>query len=77
MPATTDRCINFAQNPVMINNMCGYFTQLIWQATTQFGCAYSARTGTSTEGDFHVLSCCWDPPGNDAVTFADNVKPDI
>ena len=66
-------CINFTASPVTGNPLCTYFTQLIWRATTQFGCAYSL--GATPTSMLHVLTCCWNPAGNTAADFADNVQP--
>ena len=47
----------------------GHFTQVVWRGTTQVGC------GSVTCNGMDVWVCNYDPPGNVAGDYADNVQP--
>ena len=67
----TRACIDFLATPPLPDPLCTYFTQLIWNATTQFGCAYSS--GTTATAQLHAFVCCWNPAGNVDADFGANV----
>jgi uncharacterized protein YkwD len=45
----------------------GHFTQLVWAGTSRVGCGRSACKGMD------IVVCNYDPPGNVATMFDDNV----
>ena len=47
----------------------GHFTQLVWRATTQVGCATSSCNGMD------LWVCEYDPPGNVETMYRSNVLP--
>ncbi len=50
----------------------GHFTQIVWKATTEVGCA--CRSDCS-DGYSDVCVCHYNPPGNYRNRFAENVLP--
>jgi uncharacterized protein YkwD len=50
----------------------GHFTQIVWKATTEIGCAFATGCGS---GWPYVWVCQYNPPGNYIGQFADNVFP--
>jgi hypothetical protein len=54
----------------------GHFTQLVWRATTELGCARAQC------GGIDVVVCQYDPPGNvedpqqDHALYRQNVAPE-
>ena len=48
----------------------GHFTQVVWKDTKKLGCAISNCPG---QGDIYV--CHYDPAGNYAGQFEENVLP--
>ncbi|KAH7035995.1 CAP domain-containing protein [Microdochium trichocladiopsis] len=51
----------------------GHFTQVVWNATTEVGCAYS----TCNAGAAHMFICNYSPPGNVGGQYAVNVAPKV
>ncbi|KAJ2914240.1 hypothetical protein MD484_g6174, partial [Candolleomyces efflorescens] len=56
------------------NPTFSHFTQVVWKGTTQVGCAVQTCTGIlgSSPAKFYV--CEYNPPGNVAGRFGDNVQ---
>lgn len=57
-------------NPVH-QGRTAHFTQLVWKDTKNVGCAYKTCGGDL----YNYIVCEYDPAGNWAGEFADNVKP--
>jgi pathogenesis-related protein 1 len=62
---------DYATNSCTPGQMCGHYTQVVWQSTTHVGCAHVNCTCSSTcdpdadpnyTGDYII--CSYDPPGN-------------
>jgi len=48
-----------ANNTCKNNKVCGHYTQLIWQDTSEVGCAKSSSASWTT-----IVVCQYNPPGN-------------
>jgi hypothetical protein len=59
---------NFANPPQTFQQETSHFTQMVWKATTQVGCAYKMDCQPAA---FFV--CNYAPPGNNDGQFATNV----
>ncbi|RWS23785.1 hypothetical protein B4U80_01425 [Leptotrombidium deliense] len=55
------------RNPVLTMD-AGHYTQLVWKATTQLGCAIASHCRYK-----HVVVCNYYPPGNYRGKFPENV----
>lgn len=51
----------------------GHFTQLVWLATSQIGCAYVQAQNTLSNNGYYYLSCEYNSPGNYAGEFQQEV----
>jgi len=49
---------NAQTNTCAPNKVCGHYTQMVWQGTTQVGC------GTASGAEIVILVCRYNPPGN-------------
>ncbi len=49
---------NYDKNRCKSGEMCGHYTQIVWQATERVGCAKIQCDGMD------IWSCNYDPPGN-------------
>lgn len=58
-------------NPVY-NESYGHFTQVVWDASTELGCAYVQTTDANSD---YLLACEYNSPGNVEGEFAANVNP--
>ncbi|KAK8938240.1 hypothetical protein KSP40_PGU015873 [Platanthera guangdongensis] len=50
---------NPADNSCAAGEMCGHFTQIIWNSTVRIGCGRSECYGGGV-----IMTCNYDPPGN-------------
>lgn len=66
-PTTLQQFLVDNSNPA---TMYGHFTQVVWQSTTQLGCAQA----TCTTGWRYVTVCQYAPAGNYIGQFLQNVK---
>lgn len=67
---TPDRAVNAwaeetayydrATNTCAQGQMCGHYTQMVWNSTTKVGCARVECFA----GAGYIVICCYDPPGN-------------
>ncbi|KAF2665575.1 PR-1-like protein [Microthyrium microscopicum] len=53
----------------------GHFTQLVWKATTDIGCAWARCAGTGGLAYNHMFVCEYSPAGNVAGEYSQNVGP--
>lgn len=49
---------NYNKNKCKSGEMCGHYTQIVWETTSKFGCARSFCDGNV------IWVCNYDPPGN-------------
>ncbi|XP_044723977.1 cysteine-rich secretory protein family domain-containing protein [Hirsutella rhossiliensis] len=54
----------------------GHFTQLVWNGSTQMGCASAdgTRINPKTQKITTFIVCRFSPPGNEKKSYAENVK---
>ncbi|KAG0615122.1 hypothetical protein M758_5G016200 [Ceratodon purpureus] len=50
---------DYATNSCTPGQMCGHYTQVVWNTTTQVGCAH-----VKCNDDADYIICSYDPPGN-------------
>jgi hypothetical protein len=57
---------DYATNTCAAGQVCGHYTQLVWRATTQVGCAtVQCTTGSPFGGGNWTFTVCdYSPPGN-------------
>ena len=58
---------DYAKNRCAEGKACGHYTQVVWHATRQLGCAVAACTSGSpfkADGAWTLVVCNYDPPGN-------------
>ncbi len=53
----------------------GHFTQVVWKATTEIGCAFATRCDSNWPYMANAWVCQYNPPGNFIGQFAKNVFP--
>lgn len=70
--ASEGRLYNYADQ--IFTTATGHFTQLVWQSTTQVGCANIACNG-NVKGDY--LVCEYSPRGNVEGEFGMNVRNNV
>lgn len=51
----------------------GHFTQVVWKSSKRIGCAWNTNACKSNGVNFYNLVCEYDPPGNYANKFKENV----
>jgi hypothetical protein len=59
----------------------GHFTQVVWKNTKKVGCAWNTKScpgnGQANKMPFYKMVCEYDPPGNYAGQFPQNVPRPI
>jgi len=53
----------------------GHFTQVVWKATTEIGCAFATGCDSNWPYMANAWVCQYNPPGNYIGQFAENVFP--
>ncbi len=53
---------NYSKNTCASGEQCGHYTQMVWEDTTEVGCAVSSCIEKSKQTDVWV--CRYNPPGN-------------
>ncbi len=66
---------NYDYNDPGFSSDTGHFTQVVWKATTEIGCAFA--TGCDSDWPYmaNAWVCQYNPPGNYISQFAENVFP--
>ena len=58
--ASEEAFYDYDNNSCQPNEMCGHYTQIVWEATEKVGCAIIVCDG----GTEHMWMCNYDPAGN-------------
>ena len=57
--ADEEKWYNYQRNICLSGKQCGHYTQIVWQSTTEVGCAMSVCADKS-----QTWVCSYNPPGN-------------
>ena len=55
---------NYANNSCVPGKMCGHYTQMVWDNSTQVGCAQSLCNRSDNDTFELIQVCRYNPPGN-------------
>ena len=66
---------NYDYNDPGFSSDTGHFTEVVWKATTEIGCAFATGCGSGWPYMANAWVCQYNPPGNYIGQFAENVFP--